>query len=156
MDNTLETRVSRLEAAIERLGRRAHKTVMGIVPPTLVYTFAQRPMEDGTILTAALFNGKITKGLMVVKEYISSAKLEFTLRVIRSDGDYSMKFKSSKLWEEIDLEIDVALGDVMEFSVDDPGGLLGIWISFLYEPAMEHKKVINQMRDQLELLDEGI
>jgi len=155
-ENSMNERLSRVEAGVKHLSRRVHKTVLGIVPPTLVSAFVQKPMEDGTILTAALVDGKIKKGLMVVRKYLVPGKAEFTCKLTRPDGEFLTRFKTSMLWEEIDLDIDVEIGDVFEFKVDNPNAVEGVWVTFLFDVALENKKIVKQLRDQLEMLDEGI
>jgi len=154
--NSIDERLSRVEATVKHLSRRLHKTVLGVIPPTLINVYVHKPMEDGTILTAALVDGKIKKGLMVVKKYLVTGKVEFTCKLTRPDGEFFTSFKTSKLWEEIDLDIDVEIGDVFDFSVSDPNAVEGIWVTFLFDATMENKKIVKQLRDQLEMIDEGI
>ena len=146
----IEARVKALEVGFKHLSRRGEKATVGIIPPTVISTFVQKPLEDGTIFTAAMFEGKIKKGLMVVGKYFGTDRVGFTCRLVRPDGEYSTKFETKKQLEEIKLDIDVEAGDIFEFKIDDPLAVEGIWVSFLFDAKMGDKTIVKKIKEQLE------
>ena len=145
--NTPDERLNHVEVLLKHMKNKLHKTVVGIIPPTLVSNFVQEPAEDGLVLTAALFGGKISKGLVVVRE-MPEGGVEYILKTTRPSGILSRSMKSKRKVEVINLDLELLIGDVIEFYVK--GEAKNIWVSFLWEAEMIDKRVKQVMIAELE------
>jgi len=150
--NTADEKLKSAERMFKHLRGRMHKTVVGITPPTLVSNFIQKPAEDGLVMTAAFPGGKITKGLVVVKE-MPKEGVEYTLKTIKAKGGLlSRSLETKRRVQVIDLDMELFMGDVIEFYASE--GAAGIWVSFLWEAEMEDRKIQQFLREELE--NEGV
>lgn len=152
--NTADERLNHAEVLLKHMKNKLHKTVVGIIPPTLISNFVQEPASDGLVLTAALFGGKITKGLVVVRE-MPKEGVKYTLVTTRKTGILSRSMNSKKRIEVIELDLELYLGDVIEFFVE--GEARNIWVTFLWEAEMSDRRIKQLAISELEALkDEGI
>lgn len=151
---TQEERLKKLETTVKHMRRKLHKTVVGIIPPTLVTSFVQEPMENGLVMTAAFPGGKIKKALVVIKE-MPKEGVELRLTNTRQAGLLSRSMTTKRKVEVIDLDLELSEGEVAEFYVD--GEAKGIWTSLLWEAKMDDRQIKQLMIDELEELEnEGV
>ncbi|MBU2395706.1 MAG: hypothetical protein KKH70_20420 [Gammaproteobacteria bacterium] len=148
---TQEERIKQLEATIKHMRRKLHKTVVGIIPPTLVSNFVQEPMPNGLVMTAAFPGGKITKALVVIKE-MPKEGIELRLTNVRQTGLLSRSMTTKRKVEVIDLDLELSQGEVAELYVT--GEAKGIWVTFLWEAEMSDRLIKQVMLSELEELEE--
>ena len=145
--NTPDERLNHVEVLLKHMKNKLHKTVVGIIPPTLVSNFVQEPAEDGLVLTAALFGGKITKGLIVIRN-MPKGGVKYILKTTRQNGILSRSMSSRKRVEVIDLNLELLIGDVIEFYVE--GKAKNIWVSFLWEAEVSDRRIEQALISGLE------
>ena len=150
--NTVEEKLKHVEVLFKHMGRKLHKTVVGIIPPSLVSSFVQEPLENGLVLTAALPGGRITKGLIVVKDMPKDG-VSYTLKTVESDVTYLKTITTKKKVLVVDLDLELSVGTVLELWVD--GDAKGIWTSFLWESEMGDKQIKQILLNELDALEEA-
>ena len=162
---TSEEKFKHIERFLSMFQRRLHKTMVGIIPPTMIPVNCRTPMEDGSILSYAVpASGELLRAVMVINKFQAQdgKMVKFSYGVTNDSGDFSKTFETKKRVFIADLKMDVKTGDVLNLKVLDPKNDDGswkvedIWVTFLFNIGIKDSVVKQQAFDQLELLVEGI
>lgn len=145
--STPDERLDNLEVLLKHLRRRMNKTIVGIIPPSLITSFVKEPNADGLVLTAAVPGGRIKKGLIVIRDMPSNG-VELMLSVKDREKTFSRRLATKRAIEIIDLDLQLKLGDVLEFFVY--GEAKNIWVSFLWDAEQSDKTIKQFLLDELE------
>jgi hypothetical protein len=153
--STPEEKFTQIERVIRRMSLRLHKTIVGIIPPTIVFEYIQKPLEDGVLLRAILPSGKLTKGFMYVEKYTGTQMVNFSAEIHKTDGSLqTRKFTTRKQSLIIEPDLAVDIGDRLIFKADDPLSVEGIWVGFLFQiekkDSVQETYVIDQIEKLLE------
>lgn len=152
-----------IERTLQHFSRRLTKNIVGIIPPSPIFSFIPHPMEDGTILNCALpAKGNITRGVMVVGSFATKNLVEINCEISRKSGGLKQRFETRKNVQVLDISLDVEVGDVLTISTPEPKFLENwimekIWITLLYDIDIKHARIKNILLDELDRIsDEGI
>ena len=155
--DTPEKKFEHIEIILNRMSRKLHKTVIGVMPPIPVIFQTEEPKEDGeifTFLTPA--SGVITDICLLVKEYKDQTPVEFKASVEgRVQGSFGA-FRTKKNLTIAKLGLEVHPGDLLRLTTDAaPGQIHGIWLSFLYQIKTDKSSHMKYVADELlQLLEE--
>ena len=132
--DTTEAKFAYIEKVLNRMSRRLHKTVIGVMPPIPVMFSTEVPKGDGEIFTFLCpASGIITDVCMVVKEFDDQTPVEFIASVEGQTQGNSAKFKTRKNLTIVKLDLLVKPGDLLTLKTSMPDNIRGIWLSFLYQ-----------------------
>jgi hypothetical protein len=153
--STPNEKFNHIERVLRRMSLRLHKTIVGIIPPTIVFEYVQKPPEDGVLLRAILPSGKLTKGFMYVEKYAGTQMVNFSAEIHKTDGSLqTKKFTTRKQSLVIEPDLPVDIGDRLIFKADDPLSVEGIWIGFMFQidrkDSIQETFVIDQIERLLE------
>ena len=131
--NTSDEKFKHLERILNRMSRKLHKTVIGVIPPVPVMFSAEAPAADGSIFSfLAPASGKITDVCLVIKEFADKEGVDFVVEVNGPSGGAHANFSTRKNLTIHSINLQVAPGDLLSFSTKSPERIKGIWLSFLY------------------------
>jgi len=136
--STVEKKFLHIENILNRMQRKLHKTVIGVLPPIPLFFYAEKAQESGEIFQW-LFpaQGVITRACMYVREYKTKDGITFTADMIGKTSSTSQSFMTRKNALIQTLNIPVSIGDRLIFRVDSPEQITGIWVAFLFEMNMK-------------------
>lgn len=164
-----EEKFNHLEKILQRISRRLHKTIVTVVPPSPMFSYTEKPSEEG-IITRCVFpaNGKVTRLCLAISEFTDKERVVFDVELQRVDiyGNTLEKlqrsFNTRKNIEVADVNFDVKVGDCLTLSTISPEKIKGIWVSVLYIIDMPDGVMNSISYDEIDKLieagmeDEGI
>jgi len=155
--NTPEEKLQHVEKILNRMSRKLHKTVVGVMPPIPIIFSTDAPKEDGEIFTfLAPASGRITDICLMVGEYKDQTPVEFKASVEGQVHGSSGSFRTRKNLTITALDLDVHPGDLLRLTTTaEPGQINRIWLSFLYQLGIDKVAKANYIADELfKLLEE--
>ena len=153
--NDANEKFKHLERILQRIGRRVHRTFVGLIPASPVFGFVADPVAQPTVMQAIFpADGTITKGAI----YFGRMKNKLTaidIRFEHKDGSVNYEFAVPKKGVVTDFGYEVKAGARMSVSVLDPDETVGdVWIGFMYEIDMKSMKQLKIPFDYIEGLTE--
>ena len=151
-----------LEVILKRFSRRLHKTIIGAVPPSPIFGYAEKPAEDGTIIKCAIpAKGEISRACLVISKYADLKLVTFNVEIANFDiygvsprkAQVSFQTRKNVVIAEINLK--VAVGDCLTLSTPDGERISGIWTTILYHIDLTEGKIEEIVIDGLDKLIEG-
>ena len=153
--DTNEQKFEYLEKVLNRMRRKLHKTVIGVMTPIPVMFSTEVPRGDGEIFTFLCpASGTITDVCMVVKEFDDQTPVEFIASVEGQTQGSSAKFRTRKNLTIVELNLQVKPGDLLTLKTSMPDNIRGIWLSFLYQMGINKSAQANYIADELYALIE--
>jgi hypothetical protein len=152
---TSEQQLDHVDKILDRMSRRLHKTVVGIIPPNLTFNYIKTPGEDGVLLRAIFPGGKLTKGFMFIDKYADKNAVNFIAELIGLQGTQSRTFNTRKQLLIFEPNLDLEIGDRLIFKTDEPTKIEGVWIGFLFQIDIKDSVQKTYVIEQLELLNEN-
>lgn len=154
--NNSEEKFNSINRTLKHFYPRLHKKIIGIIPPSPMFTYVPKAFEDGTIARFVLpARGKITKIAMAVMQYHGKNGASFECGTVTKGTEMAYKFTTKKPIEIVDLDKDVEAGDIVYLSITDPGLAEGISVGMLYEIERAESKIKHFLMEELEDLTNG-
>lgn len=137
--DTPEKKFKNLERILQRMQRRLHKTVVGLVPASPVFGYCADPANDAIIRAIFPADGLITK-VAVFFGRRGKANPNIEIRLERMDGtsheSYTVSIPKKGLVAEVNYSIKA--GTRVQAIVVDPDEEVGdVWVGFLYEVGIK-------------------
>ena len=163
-----EEKFKHLEVILKRFSRRLHKTIITAVPPCPIFSWIEKPAEDGTIMKCAMpTDGEISKVCIVISHYEGKSSASFTVEISHFDiygvspGRISASFETKKNVIVENISLPVKVGDCLTISTSTPEAISGIWTTLLYhidpiEGKLQELSIDNLDKLIEEKLDEGV
>jgi len=154
--DTAEQKFAHLEVVLNRMSRKLHKTVIGIVPPVPVMFSIDVPKDDGEIfsfLAPAL--GMITNICLMVGEYEGNEPVVFEASVKGKISGASAKFSTRKTLNIQEVQLPINPGDLLVLRTESPEKVRKIWLSFLYQMGVESATHLPYLIDKFTEIMEG-
>jgi hypothetical protein len=152
---SVEDRFHSVDRVLQHFSKRLHKTVVGVIPPTLTYNYVDTVPEDGIILRAILPAGRLVLGFMFVEEYEGKDAVNFIAKLEGPKSSQSKVFETRKRLVTIEPDMEVSLGDRLTFQVVERERVRKIWIGFLFHVQERYQIHETFMIDKLEQLAGG-
>jgi hypothetical protein len=148
----MEERIAQLELITNRLMRRAHKKITGIVTPYPISSAAIGDKVEGVILRYMFpCEGKITKGMIKLgdkpKKWVS-----INIKLFNDSTSSIKGFMLEKKSLSIEPALDVTAGDCIEVSVvpNVEDVVTEVWISLLWKPSIREIEAKSFLITELE------
>jgi len=149
--NTADEKFKHLEVILNRMRRKLHKTVVGVMPPVPIMFAADAPREDGEIFSfLAPASGMITDVCLLIKEFTDKNPVTFEAKVNGVLGGAFTKFSTRKNLTVQTVNLSVSPGDMLTLGTDTPDGIKGIWLSFLYQMGINKAGQTKFLIDEFE------
>lgn len=152
-----------LEVILRRMARRMNQKVVGIMPPSVIFHYINRPDNDGIILRSILPTGEITKICLAIKKYNTKKSVKFVCNLESQLGmgkQYTFETHKELLVESINLSINnVGFFTLRIVQGEEKPLIEDIWIMALFQFDQSDSKIKTFMLEELvklEELDEGI
>ena len=167
--NNYEEKFAHIETILKRMARRMNQKIVGIMPPSVIFQYAEKPDEDGILLRGILPSGEITKICLAIRKYNTKSPVRFICNLETRVGmgkQYVFETHKELLIENVNLSID----DIGFFTlkVDQTKQkypalefplIENIWTTALFQFEQSDSKIKTFMLEELvklEDLDEGI
>jgi len=162
--NTYEDKFAHIETIFKRMARRMNQKVIGIMPPSVIFQYTEKPDDDGVLLRGILPAGEITKICLAIRKYNTKKAVRFICNLETRIGmgkQYVFETHKELLVEDINLSVD----DIGFFSlkidqtIDEPPLIENVWTTALFQFEQSDSKIKTFMLEELtklEDLDEGI
>ncbi len=165
--DTTDEKFAHIEQLLKHWQRRARKTLIGVIPPSPIFSYTHYPMEDGTVLKCVIpADGRIVRGVLAVDKYNTKEQVGFMCKVERASEISAQSFLTKKNLYVLDVALDVRVGDILTVKIDpvknDEGDWIAevIWLSLLYEigikDTIKKQYLIEDLERMLEKDDEGV
>lgn len=152
---TPDERFKQIEVILNRMSRKLHKTVIGVMPPVPVMFSAELPMEDGNMFTfLSPADGTITSICMYIREFEGNEPIEFNAYVKGSAIGHSVTFRTRKNTTINSVDLPVSAGDLLSISTASPDKIRGILVSFSFQMKMDRRGQEKFITDELLKLTE--
>ena len=151
--DSVEQQIQHIDTVLQRMQRRTHKTVVGIIPPNLTFGFVDKPTEDGILLRAIFPAGRLLKGFMYVEHYADKQPVTFVAEVSGQSGSQTRDFTTRKQLLVIEPDLQLDIGDRLTFKVKEWDKVQGIWIGFLFHIEMKDSVKETYLLDQIDALN---
>lgn len=155
-----------LEVILRRMARRMNQTVVGVMPPSAIFQYVDKPDEKGFILRGILPPGEVTKICLAIGKYNTKKAVRFIcgLRTHTTGLGKNYTFETHKglLIEDVNLTINGT--SYFTLRVESNEGekdplIEDIWITALFQFDQSMDRIKTLMLEELvklEELDEGI
>jgi len=140
---TTEEKFGKVEQTLQRFSRRLSKTIIGVIPPTIIQGFAHEPDEDGTVFRAFIpIGGKLAGGGLYVDSYSTNQLVTFYCNVISPDARNGMKLVTKKQSQVLSFDFNIPAMSRLVIKVDDPKAVKDVWvgIALIIEPSEQETK----------------
>jgi hypothetical protein len=143
MSTDLTKEVARLRKAIEMVNRRAGRNLVVVVPPVPIFSYTEKPAEDGKLLGAVFPKSGVLTKLFIALTQISEDESVSFYGVHRTDNaKYEFTFSMDKTPSK-DLELEIKEGDVFEVFVDKPEAVKSVMVSVLFQSSKGQEIKVN-------------
>ena len=152
---TPDEKFKHLEVILNRMRRKLHRTVVGVMPPVPIMFATDAPQESGEIfsfLTPA--KGMITDVCLLIREFTVKEPITFEAKVSGSMIGAFTKFSTRKNLTVQTIDLSVLPGDLLTLSTNNPAGIKGIWLSFLYQMGIDKAEQKKYLIDEFERIIE--
>jgi len=141
--DTIEKQMNHVDRILKSYSRRLHKTVTGVITPFPISNYSETPIDDVVLRYMFSANGKITIGGMFID---SMPKNGINIQTIihRGDAEISKTTFSKRQSVIMNPDTDVEVGDRMVIKVipvNKEESVSGIWIAFLWTPAVKDSEI---------------
>jgi hypothetical protein len=154
--NTPDEKIQHIEKILNKMSRKLHKTVVGIMPPVPVMLSVDAPKEDGNIFTFLTpGKGTITDICLYVKEFIGNDPVKFEAESKSDVSGQMTSFITRKHIGVYALNLSVVAGSMLTLKTPTPEKVKGIWLSFLYQMGIERAEQTKYLVSEFEKLMEG-
>ena len=155
-DGTPEEKLIQVERILNRMSRKLHKTVIGVMPAIPIMFQIDEPKEDGEIFKFLLpCKGQITDVCMFVRKFDGSETVDFDASIRGPVTGAFARFSTKKNLTIQRANLDVLAGDMLTLTTDSPEKVHGIWIALLYQMGIkESGKEVFLLDDLDKLLEE--
>jgi hypothetical protein len=151
--NTPDEKIAHVERILNKMSRRLHRTIIGVIPPVPVMFSTPTPNADGSIFTfLAPASGTITDICLVIKEFADKDPVPFVAQVNGPSGGAHINFLTRKNLTIQAANLQVSAGDLLSFSTSAPDKVKGVWLSFLYQFGMNKLDKTSFLIDEFEKL----
>lgn len=142
--NSADEKIKSIDTIINRMYRKIHQTVVGVMPPIPISSYVDIPPVDNVLLRYFfLADGIITKGGLAIEKYNVKKGVKFSASFDGpSGGRYTIFETRSPVYLE-KINVPVKAGDRLTFALstlsteDIPIVIEGVWSGFLYEVNMK-------------------
>ena len=159
-----EEKFKHIETILKRMARRMNQTVVGVMPPSVIFQYAKEPDDKGIILRSIIPSGEITKICLAIKKYNTKKMVRFICNLetkLGSGRQYTFETHKELLIEEVNLSVeDVGFFTLRidQSGVDNPELneplIEDIWIMALFQFDQSDNKIKTLMLDELEKLED--
>lgn len=154
-----DEKLAYVERVLGHMRSRSNKKVIGYVPSIPVASYAINPAENGLLFGNLFFAGKLKQVALRVGKYNVEEEVTFKCVFTQDEDQYIKKITTDKKVLVVAVDIDVSSGDSLAVFVENPKTPEGVWVvediwfGVLYEPSIQHSKIIKFVREELEDLD---
>ncbi len=155
---TIEEKFESIETTLQHFKRRLQKTVIGVIPPTVIFSYVKKPEPDGTIVKCLLpADGIVTRVCMAVSEYEGSGTVRFNCKiegnkVVGPNRSTNLSFDTRRPVIVQDIGAIVTTGDYIVLSTTEPERVKGVFISILYEIKLKDNNIKAFLIDEFDKL----
>lgn len=161
---SVKDRFAHVETILNRMARRMNQKVVGVMPPSVIFQYIDKPDKEGFLIKGIIPSGKVTKICLAIKKYNTSKVVTFIckLQMLKGEGfNYSFDSHKELLVEEVNLSVnDIGFFSLQALSQEGIETIIeDIWITVLVQINQSDSYIKNLMLDEvlkLEELDEGI
>jgi hypothetical protein len=148
---TPEQKFKHIEGILNRMSRKLHKTVVGVVPPVPVIFQAAAPKDNGEIFSFIVpATGMITNVCLLIGEFKDQTPVEFKASVEGRTVGSSASFRTRKNVTVAVVNLEVHPGDLLKLSTNaEPGQISGIWLSLLYQIKTDKTSHMKYIAEEL-------
>jgi len=143
---TPDEKIAHIEKILNRMSRKLHKTVVGVIPPIPVMFQVEEPNANGEILSVLLpAAGTIKDVAVFVREFKDKDPVTFKASIDGLVFGTSAAISTRKNLTIQTLNLAVSAGDRLRLVVEGEDKVSGIWIAFLYQigiTSSEQKKFL--------------
>lgn len=148
-DGTPEEKLVHVERILNRMSRKLHKTVIGVMPAIPIMFSIDEPKEDGEIFSFLMpAKGIITDVCLFVGKFDGSEIVEFEAEVRGPVTGAYARFGTKKNLTIHKASLAVSAGDRLSLRTVSPEKVHGIWLALLYQMG------IKESRKEVFLLEE--
>jgi len=136
--DTPNEKFKHIEIILNRMSRKLHKTIIGVMPPVPIMFAVNEIPESGEIfsfLTPA--RGMITDICLLIGEFTDKELVSFEAMVKGPTGGMHTTFATRKNLTISKIDLSVGPGDLLSLKTTSPERIKGIWLSFLYQMGIE-------------------
>ena len=158
-----EAKFKHTETILKRMARRMNEKVVGIMPPSAIFHYVDKPDKDGVVLRGIIPVGELTKICLAVKKYNTSKAVKFICNIETGKGkgsQYSFETHKGLLVENINLVIDDVGFFTLKVAPGEADPLIEeIWTTALFQFEQSESRIKTVMIGELEefeYLYEGI
>jgi len=149
---SLEEVRGNVERILQRMSRRLQKTIVGVVPPSVVFSSEGKASEDGTVLRFVVpANGRIEKVCVMLNDFANKdvvAKLNFEIKTTNKTETISIETKKNVVVKNT--EVIVITGDLATISLVNPESVGSVFATVLYYIDLNKSKTFEVAIDQIE------
>jgi len=141
--DTLEKQIKHIDRILKLQSRRLHKTVTGVITPFPISGYCEYPKEDVVLRYMFPASGKITVGGMFV-ENMPKHGINIETIVYQKLTYISKTAFSKRQSIMIEPNANVEAGDrllIKVASMNEEEVVSGIWIAFLWTPAVKDSEI---------------
>ena len=158
---TAEEKFASIEIALQRMRRRLAKTVVVVMPPTIMQGYCITPEEDGTIFRGFFpVKGKLKAGGFYIGKYNITEPITIYCDLISPDSRGGTKFTTLKRQMVENFNLDVPECSRVRIRVDDPASISDIWIGLAIVVEQSYAEtqqfLIKELDQLIEAAHEGI
>ena len=152
--NTPEEKFTHIERILNRMSRKLHKTVIGIVPPVPIMMSVEVPVSNVLFNALIPAKGVITDVCLLVRYYTEKTGVVFEAGIAGQKLSSSVKFTTRSIVTVKTINLEVSAGDILTFKTESPEQIRGIWLSFLYQIGSNKADHIPYLIDELNTIIE--
>lgn len=157
-----------LEVILKRMARHMNQTVVGVIPPSPIFHYVDKPDDKGVILRGILPKGELTKICLAIRKYNTKKLVRFVCNLETSVGigkQYTFDTHKELLIEDVNLSVDaigfftLRVDQSIERPELEPPLIEDIWATALFQFEQSDSRLKSFMLEELvklEDLDEGI
>ena len=152
--DTTEDKMKHLNVLLKRMSKKLHKTVVGVITPFPISSYAKDPVDNVVLRYMFPASGKITVGGAYI-ENMPKDGIDIYTNIHREESVISTSVWTKKKYVLINPDAEILAGDRLVVSVKSRGGdVSGIWVSFLWVPEVKDSEVKQFLIDDLERIGE--
>jgi hypothetical protein len=155
-DGTPDQKIEHIERILNRMSRKLHNTVIGVMPAIPVMFSTDEPKENGEIFKFLLpCKGHISTVCMYVNKFDGSEAIAFEAAVRGPITGSNVRFLTKKNLTVENANLPVFAGDMITLTTETPESVHGIWIALLYQMGIkESGKEVFVLDELNKLLEE--
>lgn len=156
----VEEKIIHIERILQHFNRRLGKTIIGVIPPSPIFSFVAHPMDDGKIMSCAIpAEGRIQRGVMVIDDIREEKEISIICRIDKPFGSSEQIIKTKKNVQILDISFDVDIGNILTISTPQPKVknawvMNGIWITLLYDIQLKHNRIEHSLIEGLDRISD--